>query len=128
MPANQELVLFIAEARKRGFDDSQIKDSLLRHNWPLAEINAAFNSLKITASSGPKYQDKNRLTVYLGNDVLKALEKRAKKNMFNLHEQVEDILRRSCTRAKQAGQDTDKIDDMFVKVFSRKSCGRPRGS
>ncbi len=123
---NSNLTNFIKEARKRGFDDSQIKAPLLERGWPLEEINRAFSSLKITKSSGPSYKAKNQITIYLTDEILKSIDKRAKKNLLNLHEQIEDILRRSCINIKKQKIEEDKVDDLFLKLFSRKNCGRPR--
>lgn len=117
---NPELVKFIKEARKRGFDDYEIKEPLLQRGWPLDEIEKAFNHLK------PKYKFKNKINIFLDSDVLKILDKRAKKNMLTLSEQIEDILRRSCLNLKKVDKEGDKLDDMFIKIFSRKSSGRPR--
>ena len=117
--ANAALVKFIKEARRRGFDDYQIKEPLLTRGWPLVEVEKAFASLT------PKYKFKNKVSVFLDSDILKLLEKRAKKNMFTLSEQIEDILRRSCLNTKKVHKEEEKLDDMFVKIFSRKSSGRP---
>jgi len=51
--------------------------------------------------------------------VLKKLEKRAKKNMLNLNEQVEDILRRSVLNFRKTPAE-EKVDDKFITFFSRK--------
>ena len=124
---NQELLNFIKEARKRGFDDAQIKSPLLSHGWPLSEINRAFSSLKQTKKTYfMDHKIKNQVAIYLNEEVLKALEKRAKKNMFNLNEQIEDILRRSTITSRKQKVEEDKVDDLFLKLFSRKNCGRPR--
>jgi hypothetical protein len=121
-----ELIKFVKEARKRGYDDSQIKEALLKNDWQLDIINAGFAIAKINKDSGPKYTVKNQVMIYLDSEVLKALDKRAKKNMFSLNEQIEDILRRSCIMGKKIKQQEDELDDMFVKLFSRKDVGRPR--
>ncbi len=118
--ANPELIKFILECRRRGFDDSQIKEPLLNHGWPLASVDKAFESLKRKNKVDTGYKVKNQVTVYLTSDVLSVLEKRAKKNLFNLNEQIEDILRRSCINTKKLKQEEDKVDDLFLKLFSRK--------
>jgi len=119
--ANSELVNFILEARRRGFGDVQIKEPLLKHNWPPNLINEAFASLKKRSKrTCSDYSVKNLVTVYLSTDVLKAIDKRAKQNMHTLPEQIEDILRRSCVNSKKMKSDSDKLDDMFVGLFSRK--------
>jgi hypothetical protein len=118
--ANAALVKFIKEARRRGFDDYEIKEPLIQRGWPLEEIEKAFVSLK------PKHKFKNKINIFLDSDILKILDKRAKKNMFTISEQIEDILRRSCLGLKKINKEGEKIDDMFIKIFSRKSTGRPR--
>ena len=110
---NKSLIKFIKEARKRGYDDYQIREPLLKHGWPLDELEKAFNYLK------PKYKYKNRILIFLDSDVLKKLEKRAEKNMFTLSEQIEDILRRSVLSQKKSTQE-EKLDDKFIAFFSRK--------
>ncbi len=66
-----------------------------------------------------------RISVDLDEDIKKVLEKRAKKNMFTLREQMEDILRRSavCQANKKSPYDA-KVDDKLVGLFSRKRTGR----
>lgn len=121
--ANAALVKFIKEARRRGFDDYEIKEPLLGRGWPLIEVEKAFASIK-----QPKYKFKNKVCLFLDSDILKILEKRAKKNMFTMSEQIEDILRRSCLGLKKIKNAEDKLDDMFIRIFSRKSTGRPRNN
>ncbi len=108
---NPKLVKFIKEARKRGFDDFQIKEPLLKNGWPHAEVERAFSFIT------PRYKFKNKVCIFLDSNVLNILEKRAKKNMFNLHEQIEDILRRSSINAR--GRKKEKLDDLLVSIFSR---------
>ena len=110
----KELVKFIKKARARGFDDFQIKEPLLKHGWPLDVIERAFASLK------PKYKFKNKVSIFLDSDILKILEKRAKKNLLTLPEQIEDIIRRSCINAKKRKKQDEKLDDLLVSLFSRK--------
>ena len=118
---NKELVSFVKEARKRGFDDLQIKEVLMKHGWPIDEIEKAFSFLK------PSYKFKNKIDIFLDNEVLKILEKRAKKNMFTISEQIEDILRRSCLSMKMKKLPYDeKLDDSLVSIFSRSRKGRKR--
>jgi hypothetical protein len=124
---DKRLIKYIKRARKAGYDDSQIKEILLKNEWAPWIIDQAIELVKISRTSGPKYtSEKNPVTVYLDVDVLKAIEKRAKKNMFTVQDQVEDILRRSCVRVTKIKQDSDKLDDMFIKLFSRRDSGRPR--
>lgn len=112
--ANPSLLKFIKEARKRGFDDLQIKQPLLNHNWPIDEIEKAFSVIK------PRYKFKNKICIYLDSDVLKILDKRAKKNMFTISEQIDDILRRSSITSKGKTKPDEKLDDTLISLFSRR--------
>ena len=107
-----KLADFIIEARKRDFTDKQIRTALLNHKWPKFKIDRAFNSLV------PKLKVKNQVCVFLNNQILTTLSKRAKKNSMTLGEQIEDILRRSSVR-KSGSSRRMKIDDFLVSVFSR---------
>jgi len=111
---NKSLIKFIQEARKRGFDDWQIKEPLIKRGWPIDAIEQAFLSLK------PKYRFKNKVCVFLDSELLKILEKRAKRNLFTLSEQIEDILRRSCINTRKPSLGKEKIDDLLVSIFSRR--------
>ena len=122
MIPNPNLVKFIREARKRGFDDYNIRTPLLKQGWPLAEIECAFNSLKRKQREHIKF--KNKVVIYLDNDLLKMIEKRAKKNMLTLPEQIEDTLRRSCLSLKNKPIISGKIDDLLVSIFSRQKRGK----
>ena len=110
---DKRLVDFIIKARARGFDDLEIKEALLSNGWDNLVIEQAFASLK------PIFKYKNKVCVYLDSDVLKKLDKRAKKNLFTLSEQVEDILRRSVINTQKSIRE-EKLDDMLVALFSRK--------
>jgi hypothetical protein len=112
--SEKALIKFIKEARKRGFDDFEIREPLLKKGWPIEEVEKAFVSLK------PCYKFKNKLSIFVDNEVLRIIEKRAKKNMFTVSEQIEDILRRSCVSGKRTSKDTEKLDDILVTLFSRK--------
>ncbi len=120
MKPNPDLVKFIREAKKRGFDDYQIRNPLLKEGWGLDEIEAAFYVLR--PGKPVKYKFKNKVEIYLDNDLLKMIEKRAKRNMLTLPEQIEDILRRSCLSLKQKPLGKpEKIDDLLVSLFSRRN-------
>jgi len=116
---NRSLVSYIKEARKRGFSDLDVRNALLKHGWALYEIESAFSALS------PKYKSKNQVTIFLDSEMMKLLEKRAKKNMFSVSEQIEDILRRSCLGMKQKPS-TSKVDDALVGIFSREKRGRKK--
>lgn len=118
---DKNLVNFIIEARKRGYSDLQIKEPLLRNGWAVNKIDSAFDYLN------PKFKSKNQICIFLDAEILKRLEKRAKKNLFTIPEQIEDILRRSCVMGKQStGAGKEKIDDLLVECFSRSKRGRKR--
>jgi len=109
----KELITFILEARKRGFSDNQIREAILDKGWPVKSMESAFDSFN------PKFKLKNQVQVFLSDDLLKKLDKRAKKNMLAISEQIEDILRRSCINTKKSLAD-EKLDDKLVGLFSRK--------
>ena len=122
MIPNPNLIKFIREARKRGFDDYGIRTPLLNHGWPESEVECAFNALKRKAREHLSF--KNKVVIYLDNDVLKMIERRARKNMLTLPEQIEDTLRRSCLSFKKKPLISGKIDDLLVSIFSRQKRGR----
>ena len=65
-----------------------------------------------------------KLTIYLDDEEVKILEKRAKKNLFTLKEQVEDIIRKSAVHTKTTTKPANiKVDDRLVSVFSRQKTG-----
>ena len=61
--ARKELVNFIKEARKCGFDDYQIKEPLIKKGWPVDEVDSAFASLK------PHHKFKNKISIFLKKNV-----------------------------------------------------------
>jgi hypothetical protein len=68
-----------------------------------------------------------RVTVDLSDDEIKVLNKRAKKNLLSLKEQVENIIRRSCVSYKGGPKYSRvKPDDRLVGIFSREMRGRKR--
>ena len=116
--ANQNLIKFIKEARKRGFDDYEIRVPLIKKGWAISEIELAFNFIK-KSEKRPHISFKNKITIYLNNNLLTLVEKRAKKNMLTLPEQIEDVLRRSTLNLKSKSPKPEKIDDLLVSIFSR---------
>ncbi len=112
--ANPDLVRFILEARKRGFNDNKIKEALLSNHWPTNEINQGFEAVRQNLNY------KKSLTIWLDKEIISILEKRAKRNLLTLPEQVEDIIRRSVANQRPT-QKKEKLDDMLVGLFSRKS-------
>jgi len=68
-----------------------------------------------------------KITIELDEDEINIIQKRAEKNLFSLKEQIEDILRKSAVRTKNnKNQQTIKIDDKLVAVFSRDNRGRKK--
>ena len=123
MTPNKDLIKFIKEARKRGFDDYQIREPLLKQGWPLDEVEAAFFSIR--PKKPIRFKFKNKIVIYLDNDLLSLIGKRAKKNMLTLPEQIEDILRRSSLSMKnKVSTPSGKIDDILVGIFSRQKRGK----
>ncbi len=112
--ADKDLITFIKEARKRGFDDIQIRKPLMENGWPMDSIEDAFASLK----PRPKY--KSKISIFLDSNVIAILQKRAEKNFMTLSEQIDDILRRSCLNQKKPKAKQEKLDDSLVPLFSRK--------
>ena len=136
-PINPDLLKYISECKKDGFEDYEIRIPLLEHGWELDAVQDAFEYLKkeeekklkkrVVENNKTIYVYKNSMTVHLDSEVFKIIEKRAKKNMLTPVEQVEDIIRRSCVNVKKAsGETQDNVDDLFLRLFSRKSQGRPR--
>ena len=68
-----------------------------------------------------------RKTIDLTDEEIEVLEKRGKKNMFSLKEQIEDIVRRSCVNYKHKTKTRPiPVDDHLVAVFSRQKSGRKK--
>ncbi len=112
---------FITEARKRGFSDKIIKEALLNKGWSIEKVDCAFDSLM------PKFKSKNQVCIFLSDDLLQTLEKRGKKNMLTISEQIEDILRRSTLNQKKKSSSlvpNEKLDDTLIGLFSRRRSGR----
>lgn len=117
-----KLVNFITEARKRGFSDKIIKEAILNKGWSIEKVDSAFESLM------PKFKSKNQVCIFLSDDLLETLERRGKKNMLTISEQIEDILRRSTiSQKKKSSIPKDNLDDKLIGLFSRKRTGRKKG-
>lgn len=124
-------VEYIQEARRRGFGDLAIRNSLLEKGWPLNEIDLAFNYIqtldieKMKEGGMKKHSsEKNKIVLYVDDELLTMLEKRSKKNMLTLPEQIEDILRRSTLSQKnKKSTGSEKLDDNLIGLFSRKNTG-----
>ena len=182
----QQYIDYILEARKRGFRDDVIKQSLIEKNWPESEIVKAFyridgeadrtkelgeekeaskkeskqtnkeikkpvekqvkkptiNTKNVIQQEIQEHQQLNKdlqdveldaeiklnesssIMIFLDEELREALEKRAKKNMLTLPDQIEDILRRSTLNQKlKKSPPEDKMDDKLVGLFSRKNTG-----
>jgi len=64
------------------------------------------------------------ITITIDEEAKKILTKRAKKNLFTLREQIEDIIRKSAIRTKNSSKyQTIKADDKLVSIFSRDKRG-----
>lgn len=68
------------------------------------------------------------ITISIDGEAKKILAKRAKKNMFTLREQIEDILRRSALMTKSSSRKYKgvRVDDRLVGIFSREKRGRKK--
>lgn len=129
----QKYIDYIQECRKRGFKDEAIRQSLLDKGWPEEEIMDAFyfvNKKAITKEIEEHKEARKQenfggsVTIYLDEELKQALEKRSKKNMLTLPEQIEDILRRSTLSMRNKKSTTsEKLDDNLVGIFSRKNTG-----
>jgi hypothetical protein len=119
---NKKLIEFIIKARKKGFLDNAISKALTDKSWPKESVNDHFYYLDNVYNN----PDKNKITLYLDDDLSKIIEKRAKKNLTTVPKQIEDILRRSCVRLKFKNTSPGKIDDLLINIFSRKNTGRKR--
>lgn len=111
--ANPDLIKFILEARRRNFTDIKITEVLLSNGWPMHEIHLGFEALR-------EHHFKKSITIWLDKEIIDLLEKRAKRNLMTLPEQIEDIIRRSIANQRPT-QQKEKLDDMLVGLFSRKT-------
>ena len=64
------------------------------------------------------------ISVFIDEEEEDILNKRAKKNLMTLNEQVQDIIRRSCVNAKKNYVPQDSCDDRLVQIFSKQNKGR----
>lgn len=77
----------------------------------------------MTTKNKTDSSDKKMITLFLSQELINHLEKRAKKNMMDLSEQIEDILRRSTINQWKTSIYDEKIDDKLVSIFSRQRTG-----
>ena len=103
----------------------------MEKGWTEEEINSAFSLANLDRNKKLKEKEeykegvKSKIEIYLDYEIIKNIEKRAKRNMLSLPEQIEDIIRRSCVRSKSIKPlQPEKIDDLLVSVFSRRKSGR----
>ena len=67
------------------------------------------------------------ITVSIDEEARRILQKRADKNFFTLREQIEDIIRKSAIRTKNAKKvQSIKADDKLIALFSRDKRGRTK--
>jgi len=118
----KDLVRFVKEARKRGFDDWEIRNPLLKQGWPSGEIELAFNLVDKKQYSGNKV----KLVIKIDRKIYNIIDKRAKKNLLSAEEQIEDIIRRSSVNSRMRKMEGEKIDDLLVGIFSRKMRGKKK--
>jgi len=68
-----------------------------------------------------------KITINLDDEEISILEKRGKKNLLTLREQIEDIIRRSCVNYSTGTKyRAIKPDDKLVHIFSREKRGRKK--
>ena len=64
------------------------------------------------------------ISIFIDEKEKKILERRAKKNLMTLREQIEDIIRRSSVNYKLGSSSSVKVDDKLIEVFSRHKKGK----
>jgi len=67
---------------------------------------------------------KRQISIHLDKELIKVLEKRAKKNFMTLRELINDILIRSMANYNKQKKYSEPEVEKFVKIFSRKKRGR----
>lgn len=134
---NKQLLNYIIACRNAGYEDWQIRQPLYDKGWEMSVVEEAFYYLRQEEEEKIKKEEKQAekiksmikspITIHLTNNVLSAVEKRAKKNMLSTEEQIADIVRRSTlNQKKQESEFKDNIDDKFIALFSRKTAGKQR--
>ena len=128
MKANQELVNFTREVKRRGYSNDEIITPLLKRGWTIQEIDSAFKESEKNQKKTNKElkQGKEKVEIYLNKDIHEIIRKRSRKNMLSIPEQIEDIIRRSCISTKLRKASNEKLDDLLVGIFSRRRSGRQR--
>ena len=117
MVADQKLIDFIIEVKRRGYNNSEVIPQLTERGWSIREINAALKSISTTK--------KEKVEIYLNENIIDIVKKRARKNLLSLPEQIEDIVRRSCVNTKiNKSKANEKLDDLLVGIFSRRKSGK----
>ncbi len=66
------------------------------------------------------------MTITISDEAKKVLNRRAKKNLLSLREQIEDIVRRSVVNTKTGSIESVKPDDRLVEIFSRHRKGKKK--
>jgi len=134
-----KLLKYIKTCREKGAEDWQIRDALYSKGWEMKPVEEAFYYIRMKEEKKIQKEEKKAakekslikspITIHLTNEILAAVEKRAKKNMLATEEQLADIIRRSTlTHKKQSASGypagiKDDIDDKFIGLFSRKTYG-----
>lgn len=77
-----------------------------------------------------KSELKKTISITLDIDLVKELDKRARKNYMSLREMMEDILRRSMVSYNKGSRSSaaEPKVEKFVQIFSRKRRGRKKQS
>ena len=73
-----------------------------------------------------KFRKMKSITIRFGKELMKEIEKRAKKNYLSVPELIEDIVRRSMISYKGGTRRPLKIDDKLIAIFSREKRGRKK--
>ncbi|MEK6848583.1 MAG: hypothetical protein AABX65_03040 [Nanoarchaeota archaeon] len=118
MTSQKQLVLFIKEAKRRGLSEEWIRRELIDNGWKAQVVESALEFLK------KEKKNLYGITIYLQPEVIEKVEKRARKNLMNVREQIEDIVRRSAVNASGKTLKEEKLDDTLVALFSRSRRGR----
>ena len=141
-PTDQALVDYISEAKKRGLSDLQIKKLLVEHNWKEDKVNRAIEAINSIQAFAPRFNannhastnhvsnnnqgsnsknqvsnskdqvSKNQVSLFLSNEMMQELDKRAKKNMMTVSELIEEILRKSSVSYKQGSSSSSEPENL----------------
>lgn len=117
MDINKDLIKFVKEAKKRGFSEDEIRKPLMERGWPVDTVNEAIEYVKDNTQT-------HSIEISIEPLLYKEIKKRANKNLLSTHDQIVDIIRRSCVSAKRRVPKEKKLDDLLVSIFSRRKYTR----